>query len=160
MMTVLTLEDMHDLPDPVDATLGVLRVAVPAAPAYAFNFGDDRGLRAFDQTAAHHMAKRNLDLATLGCMSYTPTGKARMVAILDCPILFPFAVASACRSVRSAGIVLTCAPSVFCRRWGDPGCSRASAGCFDGTVMMLGSICSCVECCIAAYELCERANHY
>jgi hypothetical protein len=111
MMTVLTLEDMHDLPDPVDATLGVLRVAVPAAPAYAFNFGDDRGLRAFGQTAAHHMAKRNLDLATLGCMSYTPTGKARMVAILDCPILFPFAVASACRSVRSAEVVLTCAPS-------------------------------------------------
>jgi hypothetical protein len=35
-----------DLADPLDAALGVLRLAVPNAPrAQTFDFGDDHGLR-------------------------------------------------------------------------------------------------------------------
>jgi hypothetical protein len=42
---VLPFEDMHDLADPVDAALGILRFAVPNAPVQAFDFADDRRLR-------------------------------------------------------------------------------------------------------------------
>jgi hypothetical protein len=35
---------MHDLADPVDAALGILRLAVPNAPSQTFDFGDDHSL--------------------------------------------------------------------------------------------------------------------
>ena len=44
-LAVLPFEDMHDLVDPLDAALGVLRLAVPNAPVQTFDFGDDHGLR-------------------------------------------------------------------------------------------------------------------
>jgi hypothetical protein len=36
---------MHDLADPIDAALGMLRLAVPNAQAQPFDFGDDHSLR-------------------------------------------------------------------------------------------------------------------
>jgi hypothetical protein len=42
---VLTFEDMHDLADPLDAALGVLRLAVPNAPVQTLDLGDDHSLR-------------------------------------------------------------------------------------------------------------------
>jgi hypothetical protein len=44
-LAVLAFEDMHDLADPLDAALGVLRLAVPNAPVQTFDFGDDRSFR-------------------------------------------------------------------------------------------------------------------
>jgi hypothetical protein len=44
---VLPSEDMHDLADPVDAALGILRLAVPNASVQTFNFGDDCRLRRY-----------------------------------------------------------------------------------------------------------------
>jgi hypothetical protein len=41
-LAVLAFDDMHDLADPLDAALGVLRLAVPNAPVQTFDFGDDR----------------------------------------------------------------------------------------------------------------------
>jgi hypothetical protein len=32
---------MHDLADPLDAALGILRFAIPNPPVQTFDFGDD-----------------------------------------------------------------------------------------------------------------------
>ena len=44
-MAALALEEMHDLPDPVDAAPGILGLAVPDAPAQPLDLRDDHGLR-------------------------------------------------------------------------------------------------------------------
>jgi len=44
-LALLSFEDMHDLADPLDAALGILRLAVPNAPVQTVDFGDDHGLR-------------------------------------------------------------------------------------------------------------------
>ena len=44
--------------------------------------------------AARDMAEQKPDLVILDCMSYTRADKARIAAILDCPILLPIAVAA------------------------------------------------------------------
>jgi hypothetical protein len=44
-LAMLALEDRHDLADPVDAALGILRLAVPNAPVQTFDFGDDPSSR-------------------------------------------------------------------------------------------------------------------
>ncbi len=64
---------------------GLLPVAVPLRP-----LSDAAAIDA----AARHMAARKPDLVILDCMSYTRADKARIAAILDCPILLPIAVAA------------------------------------------------------------------
>src|SRR5690242_19021663 len=44
-MVALALEDMHDLPDAVDAAPGILGLAVPNPPAQPLDLRDDHGLR-------------------------------------------------------------------------------------------------------------------
>jgi hypothetical protein len=44
-LAVLPSEDMHDLADPANAALGILRLAVPNALVQTFDFGDDHRLR-------------------------------------------------------------------------------------------------------------------
>jgi len=43
-MAAFTLEDMHDLADPLDAALGVPGLAVPNAPAQALDLLDNHRL--------------------------------------------------------------------------------------------------------------------
>lgn len=79
------------LPEQVE-TLGALRarpglrtVALPLRP-----LSDAATIDA----AARLMAEQRPDLVILDCMSYTRADKARMSAILDCPILLSIAVAA------------------------------------------------------------------
>jgi len=79
------------LPEQVE-TLGEMRarpglrtVAVPLRP-----LSDAAAIDA----AAQYMAAQKPDLVILDCMSYTRADKARIAAILDCPILLPIAVAA------------------------------------------------------------------
>jgi protein AroM len=79
------------LPEQIE-TLGEMRtrpglrtVAVPLRP-----LSDVATIDA----AAQHMAAQKPDLVILDCMSYTRTDKARVAAILGCPILLPIAVAA------------------------------------------------------------------
>ena len=44
MLAEFILVNMHDLADPIDAARGILRLAVPNAPAQTFDLVDDHGL--------------------------------------------------------------------------------------------------------------------
>ena len=44
-LAVFPFEDMHDLADPLDAALGIRRLAIPNPPMQTFDLGDDRRLR-------------------------------------------------------------------------------------------------------------------
>jgi hypothetical protein len=44
-MAMFSLEGTHDLADPIDAALSILRLAVPNAPAQALDLRDDHRLR-------------------------------------------------------------------------------------------------------------------
>ena len=46
-LALLSFEDRHDLADPLDATLGILRLAVPNAPVQTLDFGDDHSFRRY-----------------------------------------------------------------------------------------------------------------
>jgi hypothetical protein len=43
-LAAFVLVNTHDLADPVDAALGILRLAIPNAPAQTFDLVDDYGL--------------------------------------------------------------------------------------------------------------------
>src|ERR1700689_4532542 len=43
-MAAFLLVSMHDLADPIDAALGIIRLAVPDAPAQSLDLPNDRGL--------------------------------------------------------------------------------------------------------------------
>ena len=56
-LAVLAFEDIHDLADPLDAALGILRLAIPNPPMQTFDLGDDRRLRVLPVRVVHRQVR-------------------------------------------------------------------------------------------------------
>src|ERR1700745_1778744 len=59
-MTAFTLEDMHDLADPLETELRILGFAIPDSPMQAFDLRDDRCLRSHPTRLVGRQTARRL----------------------------------------------------------------------------------------------------